>query len=98
MTLDDALVFERNPTGQVFGIGPQIPIVQAYEPHPITRVMTGFTTLFPLERSISTAKTPAPGITVQPLARSTVDSWGETNRASLEAGQGEAGSPGTKGT
>ena len=87
MTLDDDLVIELNPIGQVFGIGPQIPIVQAYEPHPITRDMTGFTTLFPLARSISTAKTPAPGITVQPLARSTVDSWGETNRASLEAGQ-----------
>jgi len=87
LTLDDDVVIELNPIGQVFGIGPQIPIVQRYEPHPITRDMTGFTTLFPLTRSIGTAKTPPEGVTVQPLARTTQDSWGETDRASLEAGQ-----------
>ena len=85
--LDDDLVIELNPIGQVFGIGPQVPIVQQYEPHPITRDMTGFTTLFPLARSISTPKTPPQGISIQPLARTTPDSWGETDRASLEAGQ-----------
>jgi ABC-type uncharacterized transport system involved in gliding motility auxiliary subunit len=85
--LDDDLVIELNPIGQVFGIGPQVPIVQQYEPHPITRDMTGFTTLFPLARSISTPKTPPAGITIQPLARTTPDSWGETDRASIEAGQ-----------
>jgi len=83
-------VIELNPIGQVFGIGPQVPIVQQYEPHPITRDMTGFTTLFPLVRSISTPKTPPQGVIVQPLARTTADSWGETNRASLEAGQVKA--------
>ena len=87
LTFDDDLVIELNPIGQVFGIGPQVPIVQQYEPHPITRDMTGFTTLFPLARSISTAKTPPQGVTIQPLARTTADSWGETDRASLEAGQ-----------
>ena len=88
--LDDDLVIELNPIGQVFGIGPQVPIVQQYEPHPITRDMTGFTTLFPLARSITTPKTPPTGITIQPLARTTADSWGETNRASLDAGQVKA--------
>src|SRR5262249_44806495 len=88
--LDDDVVIELNPIGQVFGIGPQVPIVQQYEPHPITRDMTGFTTLFPLVRSISTPKTPPQGVIVQPLARTTADSWGETNRASLEAGQVKA--------
>ena len=87
ITLDDALGIELNPIGQVFGIGPQVPIVQQYEPHPITRDMTGFTTLFPLTRSITTAKQPPQGVSLQPLARTTADSWGETNRASLEAGQ-----------
>jgi ABC-type uncharacterized transport system involved in gliding motility auxiliary subunit len=87
LELDDDLVIELNPIGQVFGIGPQVPIVQQYEPHPITRDMAGITTLFPLTRSISTAKTPPPGITVQPLARTTADSWGETDRQALEQGQ-----------
>jgi len=87
LELDDDLVIELNPIGQVFGIGPQVPIVQQYEPHPITRDMTGITTLFPLTRSISTAKTPPAGVTVQPLARTTPDSWGETDRQALEQGQ-----------
>lgn len=87
LELDDDLVIELNPIGQVFGIGPQVPIVQQYEPHPITRDMSGITTLFPLTRSITTAKTPPTGVTVQPLARTTADSWGETDRAALERGQ-----------
>jgi ABC-type uncharacterized transport system involved in gliding motility auxiliary subunit len=85
--LDDDLVIELNPIGQVFGIGPQVPIVQQYEPHPITREMAGITTLFPLTRSIATAKTPPTGVTVQPLAKTTADTWGETDRAALERGQ-----------
>jgi ABC-type uncharacterized transport system involved in gliding motility auxiliary subunit len=87
LTLDDDLVIELNPIGQVFGIGPQVPIVQQYEPHPITRDMTGVTTLFPLARSIGTPKQAPQGVTVQPLARTTPESWGETDRAALEQGQ-----------
>jgi len=85
--LDDDLVIELNPIGQVFGIGPQVPIVQQYEPHPITRDMAGLTTLFPLSRSIAVAKTPPTGVTILPLAKTTPDSWGETDRAALEQGQ-----------
>jgi ABC-type uncharacterized transport system involved in gliding motility auxiliary subunit len=87
VTLDDDLVIELNPIGQVYGIGPEVPLVQRYEPHPITRDMTGLMTLFPLSRSVSTAKTPPPGITVQPLARTTPDSWGETDFAALRQRQ-----------
>jgi gliding motility-associatede transport system auxiliary component len=85
--LDDDLVIELNPIGQVFGIGPQVPIVQQYEPHPITRDMRNMTTLFPLTRSITPAKTPPAGVAIQPLARTTPDSWGETDRQALEQGQ-----------
>jgi ABC-type uncharacterized transport system involved in gliding motility auxiliary subunit len=85
--LADDLVIELNPIGQVFGIGPQVPIVQQYEPHPITRDMRNITTLFPLTRSITIAKTPPTGVTIQPLARTTPDSWGETDRQALEQGQ-----------
>ncbi|MGH2395109.1 MAG: Gldg family protein, partial [Candidatus Limnocylindria bacterium] len=85
--LGDDLVIELNPIGQVFGIGPQVPIVQQYEPHPITRDMRNITTLFPLTRSINVAKTPPAGVAIQPLARTTPDSWGETDRQALEKGQ-----------
>jgi ABC-type uncharacterized transport system involved in gliding motility auxiliary subunit len=87
LELADDLVIELNPIGQVFGIGPQVPIVQQYEPHPITRDMRNISTLFPLTRSITVAKTPPAGVTIQPLARTTPDSWGETDRRALEQGQ-----------
>jgi len=97
LALDDDLIIELNPIGQAFGIGPQVPIVQQYEPHPITRDLAGITTLFPLARSITTAKTPPAGVTVQPLARTTPDSWGETDRQGLEQGQAKPDAQDPKG-
>jgi ABC-type uncharacterized transport system involved in gliding motility auxiliary subunit len=84
--LDDDLVVEQNPLGRLFGIGPEVPIIQQYESHPITRDLGGVTTLFPLTRSITALKTPPKGVNVQVLARTSVDSWGETNRADLQRG------------
>jgi ABC-type uncharacterized transport system involved in gliding motility auxiliary subunit len=85
--LGDNLVIELNPLGRLFGIGPEVPIIQQYEGHPITRDLAGITTLFPLTRTVAGVKTPPAGLTVQPLARTSPDSWGETDRASLQAGQ-----------
>jgi ABC-type uncharacterized transport system involved in gliding motility auxiliary subunit len=88
--LGDNLVIEVNPLGRLFGIGPEVPIVQQYDPHPITRDMAGISTLFPLARTVQSAKTPPQGVTVQGLARTSPESWGETDRASLQAGQVKA--------
>ena len=84
--LDDDLVVEQNPIGRLFGIGPEVPIIQQYESHPITRDLSGVTTLFPLTRSITALKTPPKGVNVQVLARTSPESWGETNRADLQRG------------
>jgi len=84
--LDDDLVVEQNPIGRLFGIGPEVPIVQQYDSHPITRDMSGISTLFPLTRSITALKTPPKGVNVQPIARTSGESWGETNRADLNRG------------
>ena len=84
--LDDDLVVEQNPLGRLFGIGPEVPIIQQYESHPITRDLGGVMTLFPLTRSITALKTPPKGVNVQVLARTSSDSWGETNRADLQRG------------
>ncbi|MGH7278587.1 MAG: GldG family protein, partial [Candidatus Rokuibacteriota bacterium] len=95
--LANDLVVEPNPIGRLFGIGPEVPIVQQYEPHPITRDMGGITTLFPLTRSLSAAKTPPQGVTVQVLARTSAQSWGETNRQALEQGQAQPDAQDAKG-
>ena len=84
--LGQDLVVEENPIGRLFGIGPEVPIVQEYEAHPITRDMGGVSTLFPLTRSLAAAKSPAKGVTVVALARTSPQSWGETDRAGLERG------------
>ena len=84
--LGQDLVVEENPIGRLFGIGPEVPIVQQYEAHPITREMGGVSTLFPLTRSLAAAKTPPKGVSVVALARTSPQSWGETDRAGLERG------------
>ena len=84
--LGQDLVVEENPIGRLFGIGPEVPIVQQYEGHPITREMGGVSTLFPLTRSLAAAKTPPKGVAVAALARTSPQSWGETDRAGLERG------------
>ena len=82
-TLDDDVVIELNPVGQLLGTGAMVPIVQQYEPHPITRDMTNLMTGFPVTRSVGAAKTLPAGVTVQPLAKTTPDSWGETDLTAL---------------
>jgi ABC-type uncharacterized transport system involved in gliding motility auxiliary subunit len=84
--LGDNLVVELSPIGRLFGIGPEVPIIQQYEPHAITRDLAGITTLFPLTRTVSPVKTLPAGVNVQPLARTSPESWGETDRQALEQG------------
>lgn len=84
--LGDDLIVELSPIGRLFGIGPEVPIIQQYEPHPITRDLGGITTLFPLTRSVTPMKTLPQGVNVQPLAKTSPESWGETDRQALEQG------------
>ena len=84
--LGDNLVVELSPIGRLFGIGPEVPIIQQYEPHSITRDLAGITTLFPLTRTVTPVKTLPAGVNVQPLAKTSPESWGETNRQELEQG------------
>ncbi len=83
----DDLVIETNPVGRLFNVGPEVPVVTQYEGHPITRELGNTMTFFPLTRSIEPAKTPPKGIVVQALARTSAQSWGETDRAALRRGE-----------
>lgn len=84
--LGQDLVVENNPIGRLFGIGPEVPVVQQYERHPITRDLAGVSTLFPLTRSIGPVSPQPKGLSFDPLARTSPESWGETNRAELDRG------------
>jgi ABC-type uncharacterized transport system involved in gliding motility auxiliary subunit len=85
--LDDDVVIELNPVGQLFGVGPLVPIVNQYDQHPITKDLAGVMTLFPLTRSMDGVKTPPPGTTVQPLAKTSSQSWGETDKSVFQRGE-----------
>ena len=93
--LDDDVIIELNPLGQLFGTGPLVPIVNQYESHPITRDLAGVMTLFPLARSLDTAKTPPKGVSLSPLARTSSQSWGETDRSVFQKGEAKP-DPGEK--
>jgi ABC-type uncharacterized transport system involved in gliding motility auxiliary subunit len=85
--LDDDVVIELNPIGQLFGVGPLVPIISQYESHPITRDLGGVMTLFPLTRSMEVAKTPPKGVSLSPLARTSAQSWGETDKSVFDKGE-----------
>jgi ABC-type uncharacterized transport system involved in gliding motility auxiliary subunit len=57
VTLDKDLVLEENPMGQLFGFGPEVPLVSTYEPHPIVNDLKGAATGFPLARSLDVKNT-----------------------------------------
>jgi ABC-type uncharacterized transport system involved in gliding motility auxiliary subunit len=70
---NDLIQFESNDH-QIVGAG----IVENYESHKITENFT-LSTIFPMARSIQPMKTVPAGATVEPLFKSSKDSWGETN-------------------
>jgi ABC-type uncharacterized transport system involved in gliding motility auxiliary subunit len=52
VTGDKDLVLEQNPMGQMFGFGPEIPLVSSYESHPIVNDLKNSYTGFPVARSL----------------------------------------------
>ena len=81
------MVIELNPIGQVFGVGPLVPVVGQYDPHPITKDMGGVMTLFPLTRSVEPAKALPKGVQASPLAQTSRQSWGETDKNVFQTGK-----------
>jgi ABC-type uncharacterized transport system involved in gliding motility auxiliary subunit len=79
------IVLDANPLGQLFGTGPEVPLVTNYGSHKITSGMKGVMTFFPLARSVTPAMNPPAGLNAETLFSSSQRSWGETNIKSGEA-------------
>jgi ABC-type uncharacterized transport system involved in gliding motility auxiliary subunit len=78
LTLGNDVVLDVSGMGQLFGMGPWVPLVSSYESHPIVqkfRVMT----FFPYSRSVTPKAAPEGGITVQSLIKTTSNGWAETD-------------------
>ncbi len=52
VTVNKDLVLDLGGLGQIFGFGPEIPVVLQYESHPITQPLTRVPTAYPLTRSL----------------------------------------------
>ena len=57
VTPDKDLVLEQNPMGQLFGFGPEIPIVSSYEAQPIVADLKSSFTGFPVARALQVKNT-----------------------------------------
>lgn len=57
VTPQNDLVLEENPVGQLFGFGPEVPLVTNYESQPIVADLKGAATGFPLSRSLEVKNT-----------------------------------------
>jgi ABC-type uncharacterized transport system involved in gliding motility auxiliary subunit len=87
IVVDEDVVIELNPIGQLFGVGPLVPVVGQYDPHPITKDMGGIMTLFPLTRSVAPAKALPKGVQASPLAQTSRQSWGESDKNVFQTGK-----------
>ena len=74
----DDLVVDVSPIGQFFGLGPIVPLVSQYESHAITKEF-GIMTFFPETRSVAKADDVPSGVTVTEIAKTSAQSWGETD-------------------
>ncbi len=80
--VDKDLVLDVSGAGQLFGLGPETPLVMNYESQPIVREMKGSATVFPLARSLDT-KTSAK-TSVDKLFATSSDSFATSNLSSGE--------------
>ena len=82
VTLNKDLVLELSPVGRLFGLGPEMPLVNKYESHAVVREMADRASAMPLTRSMdikSGGKT-----TVEKLFATSDNSVATTNLSSAE--------------
>jgi ABC-type uncharacterized transport system involved in gliding motility auxiliary subunit len=87
VTPDKDLVLDTSGVGQLFGLGPEFPLVSSYESHAIVRDMKDTPTGFPIARSLEVKN--GDKTTVEKLFETTDNSFATMNLASAEIKQGK---------
>ena len=82
VTVVKNLVLDTSGIGQLFGLGPEAPLVMNYESHPIVREMKEIATVFPLARSLDTKS--ADKVSDEKLFSSSGNSFATANLSSQE--------------
>ncbi len=78
LALEDNVVVDADPLSQFMGGNYFMPIVAKYPEHAITRGF-GYATMFPLARGLARVAPVPAGVTLDFLATTSPNSWGETN-------------------
>ena len=82
VTLDKDLALDTSGVGQIFGLGPEVPLVTSYESQPIVRDLKEIATAFPLARTMD-VKSPDKG-TAEKLFSTCANSYATTAINSAE--------------
>jgi len=76
VTVNKDLVLDLSGLGQLFGLGPEVPLIAQYSSHAITQPLAGLPTAFPLTRSLDIKN--GDKTTVEKLISTTDDSLATT--------------------
>jgi ABC-type uncharacterized transport system involved in gliding motility auxiliary subunit len=82
VTLNKDLALDTSGIGQIFGLGPEVPLVTNYESQPIVRDLKEVATAFPLTRTLE-VKSPDKG-TTEKLFSTSANSYATTKINSAE--------------
>jgi ABC-type uncharacterized transport system involved in gliding motility auxiliary subunit len=77
ITLDQRLVVDASGSGQFIGLGPAVPLVIDYGPHPITKDFAQGITFYPLAQAVNVEQMPNQQVTE--LLRTGKSSWAESD-------------------
>ena len=80
ITLNKDLALDTSGIGQVFGLGPEVPLVASYDSHPIVNDLKEVATAFPLTRTLDTKN--GDKTTVEKLFATSANSYATTNLSS----------------
>jgi ABC-type uncharacterized transport system involved in gliding motility auxiliary subunit len=86
VTADKDLVLDTSGVGQLFGMGPEVPLVTNYAAHAIVRTMKDVPSGFPIARSLEVKK--GEKTMVEKLFETSENSFATTNLASAEIKRG----------
>ncbi|MBN2029027.1 GldG family protein [bacterium] len=84
LKIGNDIVLDASGVGQLFGMGPSVPLVNNYTAHMITDNFN-MMTFYPYARSVTPKEEYDSNLSVQALMRTSSNSWGETNLQDKEA-------------
>ncbi|MFQ5789565.1 MAG: GldG family protein [Acidobacteriota bacterium] len=84
--LGDNVVIDVSGIGQLFGFGPEVPLVSSYGSHRITDRFGNMGTVYPFVRTVEASDEDVDGVSVTSFLRTSANSWAEEGVKGLASG------------